>query len=253
MPLTHATDSGFNYNINEFQFIWCIWIFWTVDCVIFFYCFFFSRICRLIFSSPLQCLFWKSLHYSLSWMILYRCTLSCGMTGLITRLTSASAVTTLSYSGTEVDWWPLFMHVLYSSILAGVSECFLNPWQFLVDTGRHRQIYWFIYHFLFLNQLMLGLVMVKRHFAIWAHLHPSNISDLFFFPPWIFKIFFYSRTSECPLFQNAKCNVSNYTGRIYFALIFKCSECFWVNRQWICCWNVDARQTCMLIYKGMSS
>lgn len=148
--------------------------------------------------------FWNSLHYSLSWMILYRCTLSCGMTGLITRLTSASAVTTLSYSGTEVDWWPLFMHVLYSSILAGVSECFLNPWQFLVDTGRHRQIYWFIYHFLFLNQLMLGLVMVKRHFAIWAHLHPSNISDLFF-PPLEYLKYFFIREHQNVLCFKMQC------------------------------------------------
>lgn len=60
------------------------------------------------------------------------------------------------------------------------------------DIVIHRQIYRFIYRFLFLNQLTLGLsVMVMSHVDISAHLHLSNISDLFFFSPLKIGFWFY--------------------------------------------------------------
>lgn len=164
--------------------------------------------------------FWKGLHYSLGWMILSRCTLSRVMTGHITCLVSVSAVTTLIFRNRGRLMASLFINVLYSSILAGAS----HSWVFfesvtVFDIVIHRQIYWFIYRFLFLNQLTLGFsAMVVSHVDISAHLHLSNISDLVFFPSNIVRIFFFLRTSKCPLFQNA---VNAITQDIlHFALIF---------------------------------
>lgn len=78
----------------------------------------------------------------------------------------------------------LFRNVLCSSILAGDShyECFSESVT-VFDIVIHRHMYWFIYRFLFLNQLKLGFsVMVVSHVDISAHLHLSDISDLVFFP-----------------------------------------------------------------------
>jgi len=78
----------------------------------------------------------------------------------------------------------LFRNVLCSSILAGDShsECFFESVT-VFKIVIHRLIYWFIYLFLFLNQLKLGFsVMVVSHVDISAHLHLSNISDLVFSP-----------------------------------------------------------------------
>lgn len=133
--------------------------------------------CRwLIFSSILKC-FWKSLHYSLGWLILYPWTLSRSMTGCITH---TSAVTALSYSATEGDWWPLCLEMccthpfwLENQTLSvfGIRDPFWYS-----DTQAD---FWFIYCFLFLNQLTLGrCVMVMSHVDISAQLHLSNISDL---------------------------------------------------------------------------
>jgi len=79
----------------------------------------------------------------------------------------------------------LFRNVLCSSILAGDShsECFFESVT-VFKIVIHRLIYWFIYLFLFLNQLKLGfsVMVVVSHVDISAHLHPSNISDLVFSP-----------------------------------------------------------------------
>lgn len=155
-------------------------MFWTLDCALFF--FVFEYVDDWYFPVHSSA-FWKGLHYSLGWMILSRCTLSRVMTGHITCLVSVSAVTTLIFRNRGRLMASLFINVLYSSILAGAS----HSWVFfesvtVFDIVIHRQIYWFIYHFLFLNQLTLGLsVMVVSHVDISAHLHMSNISDLGFF------------------------------------------------------------------------
>lgn len=177
-------------------------MFWTLDCAFFF---FFVCVFEYVddwYFPVHSSAFWKGLHYSLGWMILSRWTLSHVMTGHITCLVSVSAVTTLIFRNRGRLMASLFINVLYSSILAGAS----HSWVFfesvtVFDIVIHRQIYWFIYRFLFLNQLTLGLsVMVVSHVDISAHLHHFRSC---FFPSNIMRIFFFLRTSKCPLFQNA--------------------------------------------------
>lgn len=128
--------SGFNYNINQCQFILYLHVLN-------------SGLCSFLFFSPIGA-FWICI-----WLI-FSSTLQCLLEKLALLIGLNDSLPMHSFS--EYDWSynpldkrvscnysiifrnrgrlmaSLFINVLYSSILAGDSdsECFLNPWQFLI-------------------------------------------------------------------------------------------------------------------------
>ncbi len=183
---------------------------WTVDCVLFFIVFPLGAfwICRwLIFSSTLQCLLEKlalliGLNDSLPMHSFSRNDwlynpldkgVSCNYSIIFRKIDGLSVYkcAVLIHFGWRLRLWVVFW----------IRDSF--------DIVIHRQIYRFIYRFLFLNQLTLGLSVWLWAMLTFQHIYIWVTFQICFIP---FKNRFLVLLENVRMSFVSKCNAYNYTG-----------------------------------------